>query len=417
MNVADSFLQGRRIMYYASIGILALILHLITNFDVLKKSTRVDTIPVHRAYRRFLLGVIAYYLIDILWGVLYALDFYSIFIATAATELYFLIMVLTVFLWTRYVIAYLRRQNAFSRMLYYIGWIFIAFQVITLIINPFKPVVFWYDEEGYHTCFARYISHFMQFGFFLMTTLHMLLMVTRTQGKIRYRHLTVGAFGLVMTSFVILQSIFPAMPFFSMGYMIGTTLLHTFVLEAEKEARQKALEAVIKKEKKQEKELDSAWEKAYTDPLTGVKNKFAYLEEESRIEEKIMEGTLKNFALIVFDLNGLKDVNDTKGHDEGDRYIKQGCDLICQIFKRSPVFRIGGDEFVAFLEGENYKNRESLLKDFNRQIEKNYSEGKVVVSSGLDEFLSGDDNFLSVFERADKKMYERKRLLKQLDEE
>ena len=72
---------------------------------------------------------------------------------------------------------------------------------------------------------------------------------------------------------------------------------------------------------------------------------------------------------------------------------------------------------MAFLEGENYKNRESLLKDFNRQIEKNYSEGKVVVSSGLDEFLSGDDNFLSVFERADKKMYERKRLLKQLDEE
>lgn len=280
-------------MYYASIGILALILHIINNQDVLKKHTD-DAIPAHRSYRFFLIGIIGYYLVDILWGVCSALNFKPQILAFIGTELYFIAMVTSVFLWTRYVIEYLNRKNIFSRILFVVGWIFIAFEAVTLIVNIFVPIVFWYDEKGYHTNFARYISHFMQLGLFLMTTIHMLLVTTRTKGKVRFRHLVVGMFGLVMTIFLVLQSIFVELPFFSMGYIIGTCLLHTFVLEDEKEERHKRLEALIKKEELQEKELGFARQMAYTDPLTGVKNKFAYLEAESEIEKKISDRDRKS---------------------------------------------------------------------------------------------------------------------------
>ena len=154
---------------------------------------------------------------------------------------------------------------------------------------------------------------------------------------------------------------------------------------------------------------------AYTDPLTGVKSKRAYLEAEEDINKRIADGSLRDFAVIVCDLNGLKEINDTLGHEEGDNYIKSACKLICGQFVHSPVFRIGGDEFVVLLENSDYANRETLLRDFDIQIEKNHRAGSVVVSTGMDDFDAEQDSSLSaVFERADKKMYERKRYLKSL---
>ena len=70
---------------------------------------------------------------------------------------------------------------------------------------------------------------------------------------------------------------------------------------------------------------------------------------------------------------------------------------------------------MAFLTGEDLKNRNELLRAFNQQIEKNLSKGEVIIASGLAEFHKGsDDTFLRVFERADRTMYERKRALKGL---
>ena len=154
---------------------------------------------------------------------------------------------------------------------------------------------------------------------------------------------------------------------------------------------------------------------AYTDSLTGVRNKHAYVEAESRIDQRISDGTQNPFAVVVFDLNGLKDVNDTLGHEEGDRYIKDASEMMCRQFPHSPVFRIGGDEFVAIILSEDYEARERLLKEFDEKIEKNLREGGAVVSGGLDEFdRTHDQSFQMVFARADKKMYERKRILKEM---
>ena len=127
-----------------------------------------------------------------------------------------------------------------------------------------------------------------------------------------------------------------------------------------------------------------------------------------------MNGDIKEFAVAVFDLNDLKLVNDTKGHDAGDKYLQDACSLICRVFQHSPVFRIGGDEFVALLMNGDFHNREELLNDFNKHVEYNLVNGGPVVSAGISLFDSNaDTGYEDVFTRADELMYSRKKELKQ----
>ena len=89
--------------------------------------------------------------------------------------------------------------------------------------------------------------------------------------------------------------------------------------------------------------------------------------------------------------------------------------MICRCFKSSPVFRIGGDEFAVILEGADYERREELLDSLNQSMVKNIGSGEPVAALGLAEYVPGKDHsFRSVFERADRNMYERKKELKAL---
>lgn len=152
---------------------------------------------------------------------------------------------------------------------------------------------------------------------------------------------------------------------------------------------------------------------AYTDELTGVKSKHAFAEAEDRMDRRLAEKDLTRFAIVLFNLNGLQKINDTKGHEAGDKFIKDACRIICVQFKHSPVFRIGGDEFVAILEGSDYENREELMDSFERQMENNLKQGDVTIASGYACYdPSADKNAHAVLERANKRMYERKKQMK-----
>lgn len=161
--------------------------------------------------------------------------------------------------------------------------------------------------------------------------------------------------------------------------------------------------------------LGEARNRVNTDPLTGVKSKHAYLEMEESLNRRIQSGAVSSFAVVLCDVNGLKHINDTQGHKAGDRHICQACRIICEHFKHSPVFRIGGDEFVALLEGSDYEERAAILGRFDSEIEANIAAGGVVVSAGSAEFAAGqDESYREVFERADRQMYQRKKQLKAL---
>ena len=89
----------------------------------------------------------------------------------------------------------------------------------------------------------------------------------------------------------------------------------------------------------------------------------------------------------------------------------EGCDMICGIFRHSPVFRVGGDEFAVIVQGRGYKNIDKLMKLMEEKNEENIRQGRVVVAAGMSAFHN-DPGVASVFERADSAMYENKVRLK-----
>ena len=164
-----------------------------------------------------------------------------------------------------------------------------------------------------------------------------------------------------------------------------------------------------------ERALGAAREAAYTDPLTRVKSKHAFMEYEGSVDAAILAGEAGEFAVVVCDVNGLKFVNDTLGHAAGDEYIKAACEVVCRHFKHSPVFRVGGDEFAVIPEGGDLGNLDEVIAGFNREVEGNIGTASPVVSAGTARYIPGRDRtFHAVFERADACMYQRKTQLKAL---
>ena len=154
---------------------------------------------------------------------------------------------------------------------------------------------------------------------------------------------------------------------------------------------------------------------AAIDPMTGVKSKHAYLIKEKELNSSISEGRDTKFAIVVCDVNGLKTINDTLGHQAGDEHICKASRMVCEIFKHSPLYRIGGDEFVAILTGQNYRLRRELMRQLHNMSVDHISGNDVVISGGMSEYHAGEDlSFHDVFQRADQLMYEEKQLLKGL---
>ena len=155
---------------------------------------------------------------------------------------------------------------------------------------------------------------------------------------------------------------------------------------------------------------------AFKDALTHVNSKVAYDKMKDTLQEQINAGTAA-FGIAMIDLNDLKKINDTYGHDCGDKYISGSCNIICTIYKHSPVYRIGGDEFVVVLRNSDYENRNKLLKEIEREFRKalNNSERlpweRFSAAAGMSVYQSGD-SVDDVFKRADENMYEKKMKIK-----
>lgn len=152
---------------------------------------------------------------------------------------------------------------------------------------------------------------------------------------------------------------------------------------------------------------------AYVDSLTSVKNKTAYDATARNLDEQIEAGRAE-FTVLMCDLNHLKQINDSFGHRAGDTAIRGVASVLCTTFPLSSIFRIGGDEFVVILTGVGYGRREELIHELRRRQEQQISSNSLLSQSsfsfGYADFdPSRDSSFKSVFERADRAMYEEKR--------
>lgn len=164
---------------------------------------------------------------------------------------------------------------------------------------------------------------------------------------------------------------------------------------------------------KRQREFDRIQDMAYKDTMTGVGNKHSYKTLEKKVNNEIAASTAVPFAIAVCDLNNLKYINDTQGHTSGDKYIKDACRIICDVFAHSPVYRTGGDEFVVYLTGRDFDARDNLIAELQASNARNSDNGSAVIAVGMSAFdRDSDADVSAVFARADAAMYENKKHLK-----
>jgi diguanylate cyclase (GGDEF)-like protein len=159
---------------------------------------------------------------------------------------------------------------------------------------------------------------------------------------------------------------------------------------------------------------------AQKDALTGIRNRTAYEKEVEKLAKGLAGGE-DEFGIAMIDLNFLKRLNDTYGHEQGNAAIKKLCYIVCHVFEHSPVFRIGGDEFVVVLKGDDFRNRDALMMEFTEQLNRlqmiddldPWERVSAAVGVAIYDKTS-DSSVDDVFKRADSMMYERKKAMKAL---
>ena len=162
---------------------------------------------------------------------------------------------------------------------------------------------------------------------------------------------------------------------------------------------------------------DSIRELSHIDALTHVKNRNAYEQRLDDIRRRAENRSKFDFGIVLFDINNLKTINDKLGHYSGDEYIKNSCKLICATYKNSPVYRIGGDEFVVILEGKPLAQRDELMSSFIDSMKELMDsdlppEERVSIAYGMSVYEGPSESIDDCIKRADILMYEIKKQMK-----
>lgn len=149
---------------------------------------------------------------------------------------------------------------------------------------------------------------------------------------------------------------------------------------------------------------------AYTDPLTGISNRTKY---EEYIEE-LLAKKCENIAIFSFDLNNLKKINDSNGHEAGDAYIKGFAKTLKHVFESQGfIGRIGGDEFIVILEKKIIDSNEYIEKMqtmFSQCIEKEKFEFEASFAYGYaNNDIDKNSEIKALISLSDKRMYKCKK--------
>ena len=397
-------------MPYSVFVIVALTIHVLINIVTFIKK---DNVVANKQYRMFMVAIAAFYLTDILWGIFESSkNSAALYIDTI---IYFLMMGATIWFWTNFIVNFLEGNKAFSLVLRIVGGLFFLAEVVLLIVNIFVPTLFAVDENAVYTAYAtRDIMLWLQIGLYALITIYCAVFIITKKVTNYLRYIGISLFGAVMIACIAVQLGDPYIPFYSIGCLIGVCILSTFALNDSKQALQNVLHEKERMNAAVGEKLDEVLTIAYRDPLTGVKSRYAYVEAEEKYDKLIEEKQIESFSVVVFDLNNLKKTNDSLGHDAGDDLLTESTKLIASFFETDNIYRFGGDEFVAILEGEAQNQAKEKYDAFLKQIDENAASGGAVIASGMSKYKPETDNTLrAVFYRADKMMYARKEYLKE----
>ena len=232
-------------MYYSAIGVLAVLILFIVNSDILFGRRASFEKPAWKMYRKFLLIVLLYYITDILWGFFESRKL--VVPLFADTTVYYIAIAGGVLYWAGFTVAYTEERNPFGEFIRIAGNVLALLIMVLSVVNIFTPILFTVSADCvYEPLPLRYVILGTQVFLLLLISVYAFVWMRRQEAGSakRQRFLILASFGLIMTAFLTMQLWFPYLPLYTAAYMLATSMLHSFVVNDEKEEyRQELAEA------------------------------------------------------------------------------------------------------------------------------------------------------------------------------
>lgn len=326
-------------LYWVTALVFALSLGLILTHD---RRVNQQNRKEERAFRRLLLWVIFFCTQDIFWGLTGSNPQWGDWPLFAASTVFHAATVTTTFFWLDYVLTYLGDSIRHRRVYLAVDCAVILAQFSMLIANFFVPTIFSVHGGIYTTELLRPVAFANQYIVYLLIGMLTLGKALKSQGEARAKHFTVFYFSLAPILTGAFQLLYPDAPFYSIGYFLGTIIIHLFIVQNERtemQARQHEIENNANQRRIAEQKLLSL-----TDGLTNLPNRRAYEEALPDAEQ------YADLCYVSVDVNELKVINDTLGHAAGDELLIGAATCLREkLGAAGEVYRTGGDEFVGLL--------------------------------------------------------------------
>ena len=322
-------------LYYVLDLVFALLLIIILHHG---KKYREIVNSHEKAFRLLINWVIFFCVQDAVWGYCASDAVRQDLPLFISSSVFHLSTVTTTFFWLYYILRYLDNHIRHPRLLLHIDGVVVVIQVLMVIANCFDPVIFRVSGGAYVTCFLRPLAFFNQYVVYLAICFIAFVSVFSNDELRRQKYINVFVFSLAPVLSGIFQLLYPDGPFYAMGYFLGCFIIHMYVITSERDEL-KRIQATHA--------LDEQVRISNTDEMTGLSNRRSY---ETDLRESPEIPIEENFVYFSIDINGLKSVNDTLGHQAGDELIIAAANCIRKCLGAyGRTYRIGGDEFAAVI--------------------------------------------------------------------
>ena len=185
-----------------------------------------------RRYRNFIMGIAAYYVADVAWGILAWLGLTNLLYFE--TLFYFIALVMFVFMWSRFVISYLGFVKWQKGILACYGYALLAFYYVALAANTFNDCFYHFDVQGgYHTGLMRDMAFCLLVAFNAVIAAFAFMKARGSSGAVHHRGMMVVVFCVTMSVSMAIQTILPLTSFTMFGCIIGNCFFHVFVIQEE----------------------------------------------------------------------------------------------------------------------------------------------------------------------------------------
>ena len=228
-------------MYYSVIGMIAIVLHLIMNHEFIKIDEKRD--EINKAFKKFVLASLMYFITDVLWGIFDSLKMPTLLYVD--TFVYYISMAMTIAYLCNYVTQYLNLNSGFGKFIRIFGQVFAVLEIVLLVVNHFVHIFFWIYPDGTYQAYAyRYIALYMQVFLCVLLAIQTGVVMLKAADEMKKRYFTIFFFCSAMGVAIVLQIMYPLLPIYAIGLLIGSGIIHTFVNEGEIEEQFKVLKSM-----------------------------------------------------------------------------------------------------------------------------------------------------------------------------